>query len=63
MEVFFINDRYDKGIRNITDITNGNGLFCDFLELKRRYNIKGAKLDYTRLLKKYTLSLEGNYKC
>ena len=30
---------------------NENGLFCDFVELKRIYDIKGTYLDYTRLLK------------
>ena len=40
MEVFFvIKDWYDKGIRNITGIINESGLFCDFEELKHRYNI------------------------
>ena len=33
------------------DIINENGLFCDFVELKRRYNITGTYLDYTQLLK------------
>ena len=33
------------------DIINENGLFFDFVELKRRYDIKGTYLDYTRLLK------------
>ena len=33
------------------DISNENGLFCDFVELKRRYNIKGTYLDYIWLLK------------
>ena len=50
-ESLFIKDWYDKFIRNIMDIINENGLFCDLVELKRRYNIKGTYLDYTRLRK------------
>ena len=30
---FFIKDKYHKGIRNIMDIINENGLFCDFVDL------------------------------
>ena len=39
---FFIKDWYDKGIRNIIDIINENGLIYDFYDLKHKYNIKGA---------------------
>ena len=38
--IFFIKDWYDKGIRNVMDIINENGLFRDFVEFKRRYNIQ-----------------------
>ena len=48
---FFIKDWYDKGIRNIIDIINENGLIYDFEDLKHKYNIKGTFLDYTRLLR------------
>ena len=48
---FFIKDWYAKGIKNIKDIINENGLFCDFVEFKPKYNIKGTYLDYTRLLR------------
>ena len=48
---FFIKDWYDKGIRNIIDIINENGLIYAFEDLKHKYNIKGTFLDYTRLLR------------
>lgn len=48
---FFLKDWYDKGIRNILDIINENGLLYDFVDLKNRYNIKGTYLDYARLVR------------
>ena len=52
MEVFFKTDWYDMGIRNIMDITNENGLFCVFVELKRRY--KRSILRLQPISKEYT---------
>ena len=56
---FFIKDWYDKGIRNIIDIINENGLIS-FEDLK---HIKGTFLDYTRLVRNIPKSWKEIIMC
>lgn len=44
------NDWYNKGIRNIIDLVNEEGMFYNFNELKNKYNIRGPFLDLHRLI-------------
>ena len=47
---FIINEWYNKGIRNVIDVIDENGLIYDFQTLKDRYNIHGTYLDYAQLI-------------
>lgn len=48
----YINDWYNKGVRNINDILDENGNFYDFDILKERYGIRGTFLNYETLIHK-----------
>ena len=45
-----VNEWYNKGIRNIIDLIDENGLIHDFQTLKDLYNIHGTYLDYAHLI-------------
>ena len=45
---YIINEWYNKGIRNVIDVIDENGLIYDFQTLKDRYNIHGTYLDYAQ---------------
>ena len=47
---YVINEWYNKGIRNIMDLIDENGLIYEFQELKERYDIPGTYLDYICLI-------------
>ena len=47
---YIINEWYNKGIRNVIDVIDENGLIYDFQTLKDRYNIHGTYLDYAQLI-------------
>ena len=47
---FIINEWFNKGIRNIMDLIDENGLFYNFQNLQERYNIHGTYLDYLHLM-------------
>ena len=47
---FIINEWFNKGIRNIMDLIDENGLFYNFQNLQQRYNIHGTYLYYLHLL-------------
>ena len=49
---YIVNEWNNKGIRNIMDIIDGNGLIYEFQELKQRYDIPGTYLYYMRLINK-----------
>lgn len=49
-ENFYIKNWYRKGIRNITDLINENGMFYDFNEFKTVFNVEGTILDYHGIL-------------
>ena len=40
----------NKGIRNVIDLIDENGLIHDFQTLKDLYNIHGTYLDYAHLI-------------
>ena len=50
---YIVNKWYNKGIRNVVDLIDENGLIYEFQELKHRYDIPGTYLDYIRLINKY----------
>ena len=37
---------YEKGIRNIVDPINDNGVFYDFNQFKTLFNVRGTILDF-----------------
>ena len=43
---YIVNEWHNKGIRNVMDVIDENGLIYDFQELKQRYDIPGTYLDY-----------------
>ena len=43
---FFIKNWYEKGIRNIVDLVNENGVFYDFNQFKTLFNVRGTILDF-----------------
>ena len=45
-----VNEWYNKGIRNIIDLIDENGLIHDFQTLKDLHNIHGTYLDYAHLI-------------
>ena len=45
----FYKNWYDKGLRNILDITNVNGEFCSFVDLKNTFGIGGTFLNFRAL--------------
>ena len=49
---YIVNEWYNKGIRNVMDLIDENGLIYEFQELKQRYYIPGTYLDYIRLINK-----------
>ena len=49
---YIVNEWYNKGIRNVMDLIDENGLIYEFQELKQRYDIPGTYLDYIRLINK-----------
>ena len=49
---YIINEWYKKGIRNVMDLIDENGLFYEFQTLQERYEIHGTYLDYMHLINK-----------
>ena len=49
---YIVNEWYNKGIRNVMDLIDENGLIYEFQQLKQRYDIPGTYLDYIRLINK-----------
>ena len=47
---YIINEWYNKGIRNVIDLIDENGLFYQFQMLQERYGIHGTYLDYMQLI-------------
>ena len=47
---YIINEWYNKGIRNVIDLIDENGLFYQFQTLQERYGIHGTYLDYMQLI-------------
>ena len=45
-----VNEWYNKGIRNVIDLVDENGLIHDFLTLNDLYNKHGTYLDYAHLI-------------
>ena len=45
-----VNEWYNKGIRNVIDLIDENGLMHDLQTLKDLYNIHGTYLDYAHLI-------------
>ena len=45
-----VNEWYNKGIRNVIDFIDENGLIHDFQTLKDLYNVHGTYLDYAHLI-------------
>ena len=45
-----INEWYNKGIRNVMDLIDENGLMYDFQKFKDVYEIHGTHLDYLHLI-------------
>ena len=43
---FFIKNWYEKGIRNIVDLVNENGVFYDFNQFKTLFNVRGTILGF-----------------
>ena len=43
---FFIKNWYEKGIKNIVDLVNENGVFYDFNQFKTLFNVRGTILDF-----------------
>ena len=47
---YVINEWYNKGIRNVIDLIDENGLFYEFQRLQEKYEIHGTYLDYMQLI-------------
>ena len=47
---YIINEWYNKGIRNVIDLIDENGLLYQFQMLQERYGIHGTYLDYMQLI-------------
>ena len=51
-QINIVNEWYNKGLRNVMDLIDENGLIYEFQELKQMYDIPGTYLDYIRLINK-----------